>query len=67
MSRVPSGAAFAERIGAKAGLRMRNSQLDLLAIDRALIERGRPSSRPATAWSSSTARRPTTCWITSSR
>ena len=37
MSRLPSGAAFAERIGAKAGLRMRNSQLDLARIDRALI------------------------------
>jgi len=37
MGRVPSGAAFAERIGAKAGLRLRNSQLDLLAIDHALI------------------------------
>jgi len=39
MSRVPSGAAFAERIGAKPGLRMRNSQLDLRTIDRALIDR----------------------------
>ena len=39
MSRVPAGAAFAERIGAKPGLRMRNSQLDLGAIDRALIDR----------------------------
>ena len=39
MSRVPAGAAFAERIGAKPGLRMRNSQLDLSAIDRALIDR----------------------------
>lgn len=39
MSRVPSGAAFAERVGAKAGLRLRNSQLDLLAIDRALIRK----------------------------
>ena len=39
MSRVPAGAAFAERIGAKAGLRMRNSQVDLRAIDRALIDR----------------------------
>jgi mycothiol synthase len=38
MSRVPSGAAFAERVGAKPGLRMRNSQLDLRAIDRALID-----------------------------
>ena len=38
-SRIPSGAAFAERIGAKPGLRMRNSQLDLRTIDRALIER----------------------------
>ena len=38
MSRVPAGAAFAERIGAKAGLRMRNSQLDLGTIDRALID-----------------------------
>jgi mycothiol synthase len=38
MSRVPSGAAFAERIGAKPGLRMRNSQLDLRTIDRALIQ-----------------------------
>jgi mycothiol synthase len=38
MSRVPSGAAFAERIGAKPGLRMRNSQLDLRTIDRALID-----------------------------
>lgn len=39
MSRVPAGAAFAERIGAKPGLRMRESQLDLRTIDRALIER----------------------------
>ncbi|HKY51494.1 MAG TPA: GNAT family N-acetyltransferase [Candidatus Limnocylindria bacterium] len=38
-SRVPSGAAFAERIGAKPGLRMRNSQLDLRTIDRDLISR----------------------------
>jgi mycothiol synthase len=37
MSRLPAGAAFAERIGAKPGLRMRNSQLDLRTIDRALI------------------------------
>jgi mycothiol synthase len=37
MSRAPSGAAFAERIGAKAGLRMRESQLDLRSIDRAMI------------------------------
>lgn len=37
MSRVPSGAAFAERIGAKPGLRMRDSQLDLRSIDRALM------------------------------
>ncbi|HJW49301.1 MAG TPA: GNAT family N-acetyltransferase [Candidatus Limnocylindria bacterium] len=37
MSRVPSGAAFAERIGAKPGLRMRESQLDLRSIDRALM------------------------------
>jgi GNAT superfamily N-acetyltransferase len=35
--RVPAGAAFAERVGAKAGLRMRTSQLDLKAVDRALI------------------------------
>jgi GNAT superfamily N-acetyltransferase len=39
MSRVPAGAAFAERIGAKPGLRMRNSQLDLRTIDRALMQR----------------------------
>jgi GNAT superfamily N-acetyltransferase len=39
MSRVPSGAAFAEHVGAKSGLRMRDSQLDLRTIDRALIER----------------------------
>jgi mycothiol synthase len=38
MSRVPAGAAFAERIGAKPGLRMRNSQLDLGAMDRALVD-----------------------------
>ena len=37
MSRLPSGAAFAERVGAKPGLRMRNSQLDLGSIDRELI------------------------------
>ena len=37
MSRAPSGAAFAERIGAKPGLRNRESQLDLRSIDRALI------------------------------
>ncbi|MGH2492264.1 MAG: GNAT family N-acetyltransferase, partial [Candidatus Limnocylindria bacterium] len=37
MSRLPAGAAFAERIGAKPGLRMRNSQLDLRTIDRGLI------------------------------
>jgi mycothiol synthase len=37
MSRVPSGAAFAERVGAKPGLRMRNSQLDLGTLDRELI------------------------------
>lgn len=39
MSRVPAGAAFAERVGAKPGLRMRSSQLDLGTIDRALIDR----------------------------
>ena len=38
-SRVPSGAAFAERIGAKPGLRMRESQLDLRAIDRDLMKK----------------------------
>jgi mycothiol synthase len=37
MSRVPSGAAFAEHIGAKPGLRMRDSQLDLRTVDRELI------------------------------
>lgn len=36
-SRVTSGAAFAERVGAKAALRMRTSQLDLAAIDRRLM------------------------------
>ena len=38
MSRVPSGLAFAERIGAKPGLRMRESQLDLRKVDRALMQ-----------------------------
>lgn len=37
MSRVPAASAFAERVGATAGLHMRTSQLDLAAIDRKLI------------------------------
>ena len=37
-SRLPSGVAFAERIGAKPGLRMRESQLDLRTIDRELMK-----------------------------
>lgn len=36
-TRVPSGMAFAERLGAKKGLHMRVSQLDLRAVDRALM------------------------------
>ena len=36
-TRVPSGGKFAERVGAKAGLVMRTSQLDLASIDRALM------------------------------
>lgn len=39
MSRVPAGAAFAEHVGAKAGLRMRESQLDLRTIDRDLMKK----------------------------
>jgi GNAT superfamily N-acetyltransferase len=44
--RVPAGGAFAERVGAKRGLGMRVSQLDLRAVDRALI-RGWASLDPA--------------------
>lgn len=33
--RVPAGGAFAARVGAKPGLRMRTSQLELASIDRA--------------------------------
>lgn len=36
-SRVPDGIAFAERLGAKKGLHMRSSQLDLQAVDRDLM------------------------------
>jgi len=36
-TRVPAGIAFAERVGAKKGLHMRVSQVDLSAIDRALM------------------------------
>jgi GNAT superfamily N-acetyltransferase len=36
-SRVPAGAAFAERAGLKPGLRARSSQLDLTSIDRRLL------------------------------
>ena len=36
-TRVPSGIAFAERVGAKKGLHMRVSQVDLRTIDRALM------------------------------
>jgi GNAT superfamily N-acetyltransferase len=36
-TRVPSGMAFAERLGAKKGLHMRVSQLDLRTIDRDLM------------------------------
>lgn len=36
-TRVPSGGAFAERVGAKPGLRMRVSQLELATVDRALM------------------------------
>ena len=36
-TRVPSGAAFAERLGAKKGLHMRVSQVDLRTIDRDLM------------------------------
>ena len=36
-TRVPSGAAFAERLGAKLGLHLRVSQVDLRTIDRALM------------------------------
>jgi GNAT superfamily N-acetyltransferase len=35
--RVPSGGAFAERVGATPGLRMRTNQLDLATVDRALM------------------------------
>ena len=38
MSRVPAAEAFAQRVGAKPGLRARTSQLDLGAIDRKLIK-----------------------------
>ncbi|MBI2772882.1 MAG: GNAT family N-acetyltransferase [Chloroflexi bacterium] len=37
-SRVPSGKAFAEKTGAKAGLNMRSSQLDLQKVDMKLID-----------------------------
>ncbi len=37
-SRVPAGGAFAERLGAKAGLRMRASQLELASVDRARMK-----------------------------
>jgi GNAT superfamily N-acetyltransferase len=43
--RVPPGAAFAERLGAKRGLHMRVSQVDLRTIDRALM-RDWASARP---------------------
>jgi mycothiol synthase len=36
-TRVPSGEAFAERLGAKKGLHMRVSQVDLRTVDRALM------------------------------
>jgi GNAT superfamily N-acetyltransferase len=36
-TRVPASGAFAERVGATPGLRMRTSQLDLQTVDRALI------------------------------
>lgn len=35
--RVPAGAAFAERLGAKPGMQLRVSQVDLQSIDRALM------------------------------
>jgi mycothiol synthase len=37
-SRVPPAEAFARHVGAKPGLRMRASQLDLASIDRALMK-----------------------------
>lgn len=36
-TRVPAGAAFAERLGAKPGLHLRVSQVDLRSVDRALM------------------------------
>lgn len=38
-AKVPAGAAFAERLGANPGLVHRTSELDLQAVDRALVER----------------------------
>lgn len=38
-TRAPDGIAFAERLGAKKGLHMRSSQLDLRAVDRGLMEK----------------------------
>ena len=37
IDRVPAGEAFAKRLGAKPGLANRTSQLDLAAIDRAMV------------------------------
>ena len=37
-TRVPAGMEFSKRVGAKAGLHMRASQLDLAKIDRALMK-----------------------------
>jgi len=36
--RAPAGEAFAKRVGAEPKLRMRNSQLDLAAVDRRLMD-----------------------------
>lgn len=36
-SRVPSGDAFAKRLGAKPGLNNRTSQVELAAVDRAMV------------------------------
>jgi GNAT superfamily N-acetyltransferase len=38
ISRVPAGKAFAERLGAKKGLNMRESQLDLAKVDLRLMD-----------------------------
>lgn len=44
VDRVPSGAAFAAAVGAKPGLELRTSQLDLPAVDRSWLEATRAAA-----------------------